>query len=120
MTELNKETEEEAPLEFENWYKDSEEAYTPITSKKDLWTASNYEILKNICYDYNLVLQDPTPFVEVSNFLDSAIEIRVRVWVKSEDYWKANWYLLNEFKNAFDENNITIPFKQVDVNIKKD
>ncbi|MCR5350644.1 MAG: mechanosensitive ion channel [Acholeplasmatales bacterium] len=78
------------------------------------------EILKNICNNYNLVLQNPEPFVEVSNFLDSAVEIRVRVWVKSEDYWNANWYLLDEFKNAFDENHITIPFNQLDVNINKD
>ena len=50
---VNKDTEEESPLEFESWYKDSEEAYTPSTSKKDLWTANNYEILKNICDRYD-------------------------------------------------------------------
>ena len=52
--------------------------------------------------------------------MNSAVEIFVRVWVSRPDYWTVNWYLLKEFKKALDENNIEIPYNQLDVNIVND
>jgi len=43
----------------------------------------------------------------------------VRIWVKSEDYWPTKWRLTENIKYALDENNISIPYQQIDVQIKK-
>ena len=42
----------------------------------------------------------------------------MRMWVKTEDYWNAKFYLNENVKYKFDENNISIPFNQLDVNLK--
>lgn len=94
------------------------EIVMPVAYDTDIQRAR--QLLLGVCENYDLVLKAPAPFAEVSEYADSCINIKVRVWIKSSDYWTANWYLLSEFKNVFDENHIVIPFKQVDVNIKKD
>ena len=90
----------------------------------DVAYETNVELAKNlirkVAQDYDLVLKDPSPFCEVSEYANSSIKLTTRVWVKKEDYWTANWYLLNEIKNIFDENHITIPFNQLDVTIKQE
>lgn len=64
-----------------------------------------------------LVLQDPAVFVRVSEYADSSINIVVRCWTKSEDYWTVHFQMLDEVKRALDNNNIVIPFNQLEVNI---
>lgn len=64
-----------------------------------------------------LVLQNPAVFVRVSEYADSSIKIVVRCWTKSEDYWTVHFQMLNEVKRALDNNNIVIPFNQLEVNI---
>ena len=90
----------------------------------DVAYETNIELAKNlirkVANEYDVVLKDPTPFVEVSEYGNSSIKITTRVWVKRENYWTANWYLLSEIKNIFDENHITIPFNQLDVTIKQE
>ena len=90
----------------------------------DVAYETNIELAKNlvrkVSQDCELVLKEPTPFCEVSEYGNSSIKLTTRVWVKKDDYWNANWYLLREIKNTFDENHITIPFNQLDVTIKKD
>ena len=41
----------------------------------------------------------------------------MRVWVKTEDYWKAKWDLQEQIKLAFDTNGISIPYDRIDVNM---
>ena len=55
----------------------------------------------------------------VSDLADSSVEMGVRVWVQSDDYWPVRWSLLEHIKNALDENGITIPFPQLDVQLKE-
>lgn len=85
---------------------------------------SNVELAKNLllkCMNNNdLVLKDEPLFAEVTEYGDSSINITTRCWVKNADYWTVNFALLKEYKNAFDENHITIPFNQLDVNITTD
>ena len=44
-------------------------------------------------------------------------KVRIRYWVKTEDYWESRWRVLEEIKEEFDNNNIAIPFEQLDVNL---
>jgi small conductance mechanosensitive channel len=54
--------------------------------------------------------EDKTPQIMVDNMGDFSIDIRVRFWCKSEDYWALKWDITKEIKEALDKSGITIPF----------
>ena len=66
------------------------------------------------------VLKDPAPMVAVNNLGDSSVDLIVRPWVKTSDYWPTRRDLIQKIKEAYDKNNITIPFPQRDVHIFKE
>lgn len=78
------------------------------------------EILLSIILQHESVLKEEPIDVFVNDFADSSILIGVRAWTKKEDYWPLKWALLEEIKDEFDKNNISIPFNQLDVRIKTD
>jgi len=49
---------------------------------------------------------------------DSSVDFVVRPWVKTEDYWDVYWEVTRAVKVRFDEERITIPFPQRDVNVR--
>ena len=57
--------------------------------------------------------------VFVSSFEASSIAMGLRMWCKTEDYWKLKWEMLELIKEKFDEEGIEIPFNQLDVTVKK-
>lgn len=63
------------------------------------------------------VLKDPAPNVAISNLGDSSVDILLRPWVNTSDYWTAKWELTQQIKEAFDKNKISIPFPQRDVHL---
>jgi small conductance mechanosensitive channel len=65
----------------------------------------------------NRVLSDPAPVVLVSNFGDNSVDLSIRVWTKTEDYWSTYWDLMEQIKYAYDEQGISIPFPQRDIHI---
>lgn len=77
------------------------------------------KILANIVDKNDLALKDPEPLIRVSEQAASSINIAVRIWVKSEDYWTLNFDMLEAVKTRFDEESIAIPYNQLDVQIKQ-
>ncbi|WP_264211113.1 mechanosensitive ion channel family protein [Leisingera thetidis] len=65
------------------------------------------------------VLQDPAPWVRVTNLGDSSVDLTARVWCKAEDYWELKFALTQSVKEAFDARGISIPYPH-SVEIKKD
>jgi len=61
------------------------------------------------------VLQDPAPTVAVASLNDSAVQINVRPWVKSADYWPVAAATLTEVKSALEKAGVKIPFPQIEV-----
>ncbi len=57
--------------------------------------------------------------VLVDELADSSVNLRVRGWVKPEDYLKAKWSMNEAVKKAFDKNGVSIPYPQVDVHMKE-
>lgn len=53
------------------------------------------------------------PFVGVLELADSSVNLAVRVWVNTPNYWEVYFYLNENVKNAFDAGGISIPFPQV-------
>ena len=57
--------------------------------------------------------------VVVESLGESSVNLSVRGWTKTEDYWDAYFSVLEEIKLAFDEEGIEIPFNYVNVNVIK-
>lgn len=56
------------------------------------------------------ILDDPEPLVPVVSLGDSSVNLQMRAWVKSEDYWATRFDLIERVKTLFDENDIEIPY----------
>lgn len=83
-------------------------------------TKKAISVIKQVLSDNSKVLKTPEPFVKIKAFAASSIDIVVRAWVNSEDYWGVYFDLLEEIKDAFDENGIVIPYNQIDVHMKNE
>ena len=75
-------------------------------------------VLSNIVDAHELILKDPEPFIALSAHGDSAVNFVVRVWVNNSDYLKVHFDLLEAVKVKFDEEEISIPYPQMDLHIK--
>jgi small conductance mechanosensitive channel len=72
-------------------------------------------VLRDILAKHEKVLEDPAPNVQVHNLGESSVDILVRPWVRTEDYWPVFWDITREVKMRFDREGISIPFPQRDV-----
>ena len=54
----------------------------------------------------------------VSELGMDGVEISMRVWVKTDEYWLVKWQMLEDIKLTFDEKGIVIPYRQMEVQIK--
>lgn len=75
-------------------------------------------LLNNIVRDGELLLDDPAPIIEVSAHEESGIVWDMLVWTKTENRFKAKYYLMEEVKKQFDANGVRIPYPHVDVTIE--
>lgn len=84
---------------------------------------TDIEKVKEVILDYakrdSLILDDPEPFVRMTNLNESSIEFTVRMWVKGKDYWDVRFNLSENIYKEFAANNIRIPAKQLDIHVKK-
>lgn len=56
------------------------------------------------------VLESPAPFVGILSFGDSSVDLTVRPYAKSTEYWNVYFAANEAIKKALDENNIEIPY----------
>ena len=61
------------------------------------------------------VLADPEATVAVASLNDSAVQINVRPWVKSADYWPVAAATLSAVKSSLEDAGVKIPFPQIEV-----
>ena len=104
---------------------------TNYTSKDlrrvDLTFAVGYEedvlkvknVIENVIKTENFILKEPEPFISISEHGDNAVGFIVKAWCKTEDYWTVYYNLLEKVKIRFDEENISIPYPQMDITVKK-
>ena len=62
-------------------------------------------------------MQDPAPFVGVSEMADSAVNFAVRPHCLPEHYWDVFFGVNEAVKKALDSNGVSIPFPQRDVHL---
>lgn len=79
------------------------------------------ETIKEIVLKEAAVLTDVEHevLIFVDNLSSSSVDIGVRFWVLTDDYWKVRWSVLENIKNIFQERNISIPYNQLDVHFKE-
>ncbi|MGB1262831.1 MAG: mechanosensitive ion channel family protein [Cognaticolwellia sp.] len=74
-------------------------------------------VLQTVLEANEHILKSPQPDIFVSAHADSSINILVRPWTNSENYWPVYFGVMEEVKLAFDRENISIPFPQRDVHM---
>lgn len=77
-------------------------------------------IIEQLANDHPKVLAEPAPFVRLSAHSDSALTFVARVWCKNEDYWDVHFDLKESVEKSFGENDIQVPFPQMDVHVKSE
>lgn len=76
------------------------------------------EILLNMAREDERVLkEDNPPQVMVEALADSSVNLKLRVWVKSGDYWSLFFDITENVKKQFDAAGVSIPFPQTDVHL---
>jgi len=74
-------------------------------------------LIEGIISSNSLILSEPAPTIMVLELGESCIDIAVRPWVKTGDYWGVRAELLQTIKETFDEKGISIPYPQRDVHM---
>ena len=64
------------------------------------------------------VLAEPEPFVFVANLGASSVDIVMRSWVRSSDWWKTNVDFQERAKLALDDVGVEIPYGKMDVYVR--
>ena len=96
---------------------------TRPTRRVDLTVSAGYDddidkvknVLLKVANDHAKVLRDPAPFVRLKNHGSSSLDYTFRVWCQSADYGDVYFDMEENIKKAFDRENITIPYKHVDI-----
>ena len=73
------------------------------------------KILRNIIKADQRILTAPAPFIELGELAASSVNIKVRVWVKSSDYWDVFFYMNQPVYATFNKEGINFPFPQLTV-----
>lgn len=84
-----------------------------ISYKADIKKAK--EIIEKCIREDKYAIPEGIVDVYVSSLDESCVTIGFRYYVKNDDYFASRWSILEEIKYAFDENDIPIPYNQLDV-----
>lgn len=79
--------------------------------------AKTKQVLLDVVKSDDKILPGEPVDVYVSELADSSVQMGVRAWVKTEDYWPIRWKMTEDIKNALDANGISIPYPQMDVTV---
>jgi small conductance mechanosensitive channel len=75
------------------------------------------EFLEELLAAEERILDEPLPLVAVDQLADSGVNILVRPWVKTSEYWDIRWSLTEAIKNGFDDRGFHIPYPTRDLHL---
>jgi len=76
-------------------------------------------VLARLCAEDARVLAEPPVQIGVLRLGASSVDIALRPWVGSTDYWPLRFDLHERIKREFDAGGIGIPFPQLDVHLDR-
>lgn len=77
-------------------------------------------VLDRIIAADDRILKDPAPFIGLNALSASSVDIKVRVWTKSSDYWDVYFDMNKIVYETFNKEGIGFPFPQLTVHQAKD
>lgn len=102
--------------------------YSKEPTRRVDWTfgiayGDNYDIAKETITEIlskdERVLKHPTIFVALHSLGDSSVNIVVRAWVDSDDYWDVYFDINEKIYKTFPMVGLSIPFPQMDIHLSK-
>ena len=70
------------------------------------------EVLKNLMMQNELIAKDPAPEVMVAELADSSVNLTLRFWVNTANYWPVFWSIKKALKPTLESAGLNIPFPQ--------
>ena len=77
------------------------------------------DILKAVAESNLSILTEPAPIIGIAGQGQGKIDVDLKVWCNTQDYLDVKYYLEEQVKLAFDEADITMPYPQMEVRLKK-
>lgn len=77
------------------------------------------KIALDLMKGHALVLDNPESAVVTTSLGDSSVNLQLRAWAKTENYWGVKGDLTNGIYATFNREGIEIPFPQLDVHLDK-
>lgn len=74
-------------------------------------------ILERFIAEDEKILKEPVPFIGLGALADSSVNITLRVWSKTEDYWDVYFKMQERIYTEFEKEGLNIPFPQMDVHV---
>lgn len=74
-------------------------------------------VLERFISEDDRILKDPAPFIGLGELADSSVNITLRVWTKTEDYWNVFFAMNEKIYKEFDQEGLNIPYPQMDVHV---
>jgi len=71
------------------------------------------EVVDAILASDSRILPEPAPFFELHALADSSVNVVIRVWVKTADYWDTYFQVNKAIYESFNEAGIGFPFPQL-------
>ena len=78
-----------------------------------------YELLGHLLGKDERILAEPEPYIGLTELADSSVNITVRAWVASGDFFSVKQQLVEQVYREFEKNGLNIPFPQTDIRIYK-
>lgn len=94
------------------------------TTRRVDWTfgvdyGEDYEkvrsVIESVIASDPRIFNDPAPFIALHALASSSVNVVVRVWVNSGDYWNVYFDINKEIYKTFNEQGINFPFPQLTV-----
>ena len=75
------------------------------------------ELLDRFIKEEKRIIADPEPFIGLGALANSSVNITVRAWVHTDDYWDVFFAMNERVYTEFGEHGLHIPFPQMDVHV---
>jgi small conductance mechanosensitive channel len=76
-----------------------------------------YDLAMELMREHELVLDNPAPSIYMTALADSSVNLQLRPWTKTENYWQVLHDMRIALHDRLPEVGINIPFPQLDVHM---
>lgn len=97
--------------------KDTRRVEVKVTASYDAPVQTVKDTIGKLIAADSRIMNDPAPFVRVSDYGSSSIEYTIRIWCKASDYWDVYFDLMDNLKPAFDGAGVEMTYDHLNVHV---